>query len=63
MSTPAHTSHDHHPHISCHLGLHDWDLVRDDDQRGHYACQHCDHVKASNEPWWDFASDAGTGFH
>ena len=37
--------------------------VRDDENLAHYACRHCDHMKAVNRPWWDFASEAGTGFH
>jgi hypothetical protein len=63
MGTTAHASPAHHPHVSCHLGLHEWSKVRDDDQRTHYVCQRCHAAKASNEPWWEFASEAGTGFH
>ena len=59
-------SRDHktdHPHAGCHLGLHDWMPVQRDDGRTYYACRFCDHIKAGNEPWWEFASQAGVGLH
>jgi hypothetical protein len=60
-TTQAHRTD--HPHVSCHLGMHDWMKVRDDEGRAHFVCRHCDHMKAASEPWWGFASEAGTGFH
>jgi hypothetical protein len=48
---------------ACHLGMHAWTQVHRDDGRTYYACQFCDHIKAANEPWWEFASQAGVGFH
>jgi len=59
-------SRDHktdHPHAGCHLGLHDWMPVQRDDGRTYYACRFCDHIKSGNEPWWEFASQAGVGLH
>ena len=63
MNTTATDPRIHNVHVSCHLGMHDWVRVRDDENLAHYACRHCDHMKAVNRPWWDFASEAGTGFH
>ena len=52
-----------HLHAGCHLGAHDWSQIRSDDGRTYYACRFCDHVKAANDPWWDFTLRAGVGFH
>jgi hypothetical protein len=63
MISPSRGHKSNNPHTACHLGLHDWTQVRSDDSRTYYACRFCDHIKAANEPWWDFASQAGVGLH
>lgn len=62
-ATAPQTRAQHHPHLTCHLGVHTWTKIRDDEGRTHYACRYCDRIKVANEPWWEFASEAGTGFH
>jgi hypothetical protein len=61
LTTPAISRE--HPHLTCHLGMHDWMKIRDDEWHIHFKCRHCDHIKADNSAWWDFASGAGTAFH
>ena len=63
MITTAPVPHDGHTSFACHLGLHEWAMVRDDEERTHYVCVRGDAAKPSNDPWWEFAAEAGTGFH
>jgi len=42
--------------LACHLGIHDWMKIRDDEWRVHFRCRHCDHTKADNSAWWEFTS-------
>ena len=45
-----------HPTVACHLGMHDWTKIRDDEWHVHFKCEHCDHVKADNSAWWEFTA-------